>query len=469
MKQIILNEWKMLLRVRILVYLTLFFIVALAAVTWLGIVQNNKQQRQQQASQNHIREQWESIDEMNPHGAAHYGSYVFKPVTVLSSIDEGINTITGNVLRLEGHVQNEMSYSEVSQSLSVSKFGKLKPSLLLQYVIPLFLIFLAFASISREKETGRLKLLVFQGASLSKLILAKTISVWVYGLLLLLVTIGIQLLLSISDMNGDSLTRMVLILFAYSAYYYIITLLATWFSARLKSNAASLSSMLAVWILWTIFFPKIWGNTADKLYPLPSRQEFKTAMKDDRSKGMDGHNPSDKRSEAFKKEILAKYNVDSIQQLTINYDGLRMQADEEYGNQVWDKHFGKNYELLQQQKRFYQLSGVFNPFSSLQNAGMGFSGSDMLHHLDFLKQAENYRRDLIRTLNEKQTYGGSKTGDWGWKENNEFYKSVKDFEYRTPTIGQVMAYYGLDMLFMAIWVLITTCIVFLLSKKIKLT
>jgi len=191
MIQIILNEWKILLRVRVLAYLTLFFIAGLVLVTWLGVIQNNKQQEQQQSAQKHVHEQWENIDAMNPHGAAHYGSYAFKPVTPLSSIDEGVNAITGNVLRLEGHVQNEIVYSEASQSLSVSKFGKLKPSLLLQYVIPLLPIFWAFASVSSEKETGRLKLLVFQGASLSKLVLSKALSVWFYGLLLLVITVAV--------------------------------------------------------------------------------------------------------------------------------------------------------------------------------------------------------------------------------------------------------------------------------------
>lgn len=465
MIQIILNEWKILLRVRVLAYLTLFFIVGLTLVTWLGIIQNNKQQEQQQAAQQHVREQWENLEAMNPHGAAHYGSYAFKPVTSLNGIDEGVNAITGNVLRLEGHVQNEIVYSEASQSLSVSKFGKLKPSLLLQYVIPLLLIFLAFTSISREKETGRLKLLVFQGVALSKLILAKSFSVWLYGLLLLITTVAVQT--AVSNTSADILQRTLLLLCVYALYYYIVATLAVYFSARLKNNTAALSSMLAVWILWTVFLPKIWGNTTDKLYPLPSRQDFKAAMQDDRSKGIDGHNPSDKREEELKQKVLAEYKVDSLEQLPINFDGIVMQEDEEYGNQVWDKHFGSNYAILQKQKSTYQLSGFFNPFASLQSASMGFSGSDMLHHLDFLNQAENYRRNLIKTLNDKHAYGGSKTGDWSWKADNDFFKSIKDFEYKSPTVKSISAHYFTDLLCLALWALLSTLIIVFTAKKIK--
>ena len=468
MIQIILNEWKILLRVRVLAYLTLFFTASLILVTWLGVIQNNKQQEQQQSAQKYVREQWENIDAMNPHGAAHYGSYAFKPITPLSSIDEGVNAVTGNVLRLEGHVQNEIVYSEASQSLSVSKFGKLKPALLLQFVIPLLLIFLAFASVSSEKETGRLKLLVFQGASLSKLILAKALSVWFYGLLLLVITVAVQTLINLKNTSAGNIERTSFLLLAYGGYYYIVATLAVYFSARLKNNTAALSSMLAVWILWTIFLPKIWGNTTDKLYPLPSRQEFKSAMQDDRSKGIDGHNPSDKREEELKQKVLAEYKVDSLEQLPINFDGIVMQEDEEYGNQVWDKHFGKNYNILQKQKKTYQLSGFFNPFASLQSASMGFSGSDMLHHLDFLKQAENYRRILIKSLNDKHAYGGSKTGDWSWKADNAFFKSIKDFEYKTPPFATALSLYFIDILCLAFWMALATLIVTLTAKKIKL-
>lgn len=468
MKQMIINEWIMLLSVRALTYLSLFFMFALFLVTWFGISQTEQQQAQQREAQQHVRKQWENIKNLNPHGAAHYGTYAFKPITPLSSIDEGVNAITGNVLRLEGHVQNEIAYAEASQSLSVSKFGKLKPALLLQYVIPLFLIFLAFTSLSSERETGRLKLLVFQGAHLPTLILAKTFSVWIYGLCMLLLTLLVQRLFNAGGTGTENLSRMAYLFFSYALYYYVITAIVTYFSARLRSNAAALSSMLALWMIWTVFLPKIWGNTVDKFYPLPSRQEFKSAMDDDRSKGIDGHHPSDQREEVFRNEILAKYGVDSIAQLPVNFDGLLMQADEEYGNKVWDKHFGENDHIVRHQKQLYQLSGLLNPFASLQSASMGFSGSDMLHHHDFLQQAESYRRVLIKSLNDKHAFGGSRSGDFSWQPEPDFYKSVKDFAYTPPNTAKVLGYYWIDVWCLIFWAALSTLLILFTAKKIRL-
>ena len=446
MINIILNEWKILFRNQAFVYITIVFVLSLIFIVWIGVFENNNQKNLQLSAQKHVRNQWDNLKPMNPHRAAHYGSYVFKPISVLNSLDDGVSSITGNVLKLEGHVQNEIVYSEASQSISISKFGKLKSSLILQYVIPLFLIFLAYSSISSERETGRLKLLVFQGISLFQLVFSKSISIWLYGVFLLLITISIQTLLSTIDL--EIIQRLMLVFISYSCYYYIICSLTTLFSVSFKNNTSALSSILATWIIWTIFLPKIWGNAVENIYPLPSRQNFKSMMKEDRSKGIDGHDPSDQRREQLKSKYLAKYNVDSLKHLPINFDGIVMQEDEEYGNRVWDKHFGNNYSIFKKQKRLYQISGLLSPFSSLQNLSIGVCGNDMIHHLDFLKKAEDYRRYLIKSLNDKHAFGGSKTGNWKWTVDNEFFKSVEKFEYNTPKIQNKINHYVIDILFL---------------------
>lgn len=454
MLSVICNEWKMLLRSIGMRILTAAFAILLILISYVSIYQQKEQQKQQKAASEHVRQQWEAIKEMNPHGAAHFGSYAFRPMGLLAALDEGVYAITGNVIRLEGHVQNEMVYSEASQSMLISKFGKLKASLLLQYVLPLLLIFLAFSSISSEKESGRITLLFIQGLGVRKLLFGKTIAVWLYGIVLLFLTCLTQLALQLDALNGDILSRICLWLLVYAGYYYVICLLSVYLSARLNNNTAALSSMLAIWVIWTLFIPKIWGNTIEAAVTLPSRLAFTEAMREDRKKGIDGHNPSDEREKAFREKILRKYGVDSVEQLPINFDGLVMQADEEYGNKVWDKHFGKLYGSLQKQKSMYQWGSAFNPFIVVQQLSMGFSGSDMLHHLHFQQSAENYRRSFIKTLNDKHAYGGSKTGDWSWTADSTFFRSVKDFDYHPPRLGQVVSGYSVGLGALLGWILL---------------
>ena len=54
----------------------------------------------------------------------------------------------------------------------------------------------------------------------------------------------------------------------------------------------------------------------------------------------------------FQKEFP---QINSLEELPVNFTGILMQADEEYGNKVWDKHFGDLYTQLQSQKMYYQL------------------------------------------------------------------------------------------------------------------
>lgn len=467
MWKIIKNEWLYYSRTPWLLGISSGFVLVLILSIVLGNYQTQKQTEQYKTAQNELREQWESIDAMNPHGAAHYGTYVFKPASLLSSLDEGVNGITGNVLRVEGHIQNEIVHSEASQMQSISKFGKLKSSLLLQYIVPILLIFLAFSSISTEKRSGRLKLLVLQGGKPFSLILGKTLSIWMYGVLLLALTILAYALFNLQDLNSEVLSRTALFFLSYSLYYFIVTGLTIFFSSRWQNPTAALTSMLGVWIIWTIFLPNILMSSVEKWHELPSRNELKAAMREDRSKGLDGHNPSDERKKELEAKVLKEYGVDSLSQLPINFDGLVMQEDEEYGNKVWDKHFGLLRSVFAKQKQTYQWGGIVNPFISLQNASMGFAGNDNLHHQEFLVQVENYRRVFIKMLNDKHAFGGSKTGNWGWTADNDFFKSVPDFKHQPTALVLVLSHYLTDVLLLMSWTILVFGLMILGTKKMQ--
>ncbi len=468
MWQIIKNEWLNLRRTNILVGISLGFALVLLLTVLLSNYQNKKQIEAYEAAKSHLRAQWENIEAMNPHSAAHYGTYVFKPSNLLSSLDEGVNSITGNVIRVEGHVQNEMVHSEASQMQAISRFGKLQSSLLLKYILPLILIFLAFSSFSQEKQSGRLKLLVLQGAKPQQLIFAKSLAVWLFGLSLLALVFGSYDVLNLQSLTANIAARSLMLFVIYALYYFILSGLSVFFSSRWQNPTVALTSMLGLWILWTIFLPNILLSSIEQRHPLPSRDEFKAAMKEDRAKGIDGHNPADERGKALEEKVLAEYGVDSLSQLTINFDGIRMQADEEYGNQVWDKHFGQIRDLISQQKRSLQLTGFFNPFISLQNASKGFAATDNLHHQDFLVQVETYRRGFIKSLNDEHAFGGSKTGDWGWEADNEFFRSVPDFTYQAPPLKSAFQQYTLDLVMLLFWTFLSLGLLFFGTKKIQL-
>ena len=66
-----------------------------------------------------------------------------------------------------------------------------------------------------------------------------------------------------------------------------------------------------------------------------------------------------------------------------------------------------------------------------------------------------YRRDFIRALNYEHAYGGSRTGDWGWEAEQEFFNSIDDFYYETPEYTAGASIYWLDWMSLLLWVIIS--------------
>lgn len=458
------NEWKAFLRNKIFLFFSLFFVLILIITTYFGILQNNQQIINQKSAQDHIRKQWDEMGPYNAHSAAHFGTYAFKPNSILSNLDEGVNAVTGVVLRLEGHKQNDAAFSESSQSLFVSQFGKFKISLLFQFIIPLFLIFFSYNIYTSEITSGRLKLLIVQGNSFRKIIFSKILTILSLAGILLLISILFQLLLNFNQIGVEEILRLSIFFLAYILYYFIIISFTVLISLLLKSNTSALSLTLICWFLWTIFFPKTIGSFTENLTPQSSRFLLQSNMDEDREKGIDGHNPEDMRIKDLEAKVLREYNVDSLSQLPINFSGILLQADEDYGNKVWDKHYGLLYSNLLKQKKHYQISGLINPFASLQNLSMASSGTDLIHHLDFLSKAELYRRKFIKTLNDEYTYGNFKI-DGGNLSSRDFFKSINDFNYNGLSIHKIIVQYTLDILFLISWTVILLLLVNVKTKK----
>jgi ABC-2 type transport system permease protein len=74
---------------------------------------------EQSAAQAAMRGFWVDQGAKNPHSAAHYGLWVFKPKMPLSFIDQGVDSFTGVTTWLEAHKQNEFTRRPAMDQASV--------------------------------------------------------------------------------------------------------------------------------------------------------------------------------------------------------------------------------------------------------------------------------------------------------------------------------------------------------------
>ncbi len=172
--------------------------------------------------------------------------------------------------------------------------------------------------------------------------------------------------------------------------------------------------------------------------------------------------------------VIAHYEIDTIKvkdvnaALPVNVDGLVMQADEEYANMVYDKHFKRIRKIIVQQNNISRYASFVNPYFAIRNASMGITQSDFNSHLNLLNEAELYRRYLIKTLNDKMAYGGSKTGDWGWKVDASYWNTFKDFTYPNLSLLQSIKVNVVEIVALFFWLFLLVLAVFITSKKLTI-
>ena len=109
--------------------------------------------------------------------------------------DFGLDTYTGTSVYLEAHYQHQFMFRPAQSHSSMIRFGELSSALVLQILMPLLIIFLAYASFTKEKERGTLRLLISQGVTLSSIAWGKIMAYFLILLVILLpFALGIILL-----------------------------------------------------------------------------------------------------------------------------------------------------------------------------------------------------------------------------------------------------------------------------------
>jgi ABC-2 type transport system permease protein len=435
----------------------------------MAYTQSAKTALEKQELTEHMREQWDSLD-MDAHSASHYGKYVFTPQSSLGFFDLGISNYVGRFLKVEAHLQNDPQFSQANESSDTIRLGDLSAARLLQVLLPLLLIFMTYDTVGREREQGTLKLLIAQGVSMRRLLWQKVIA---HFLLAQLVLIPVMIATFLFQLSGDGISktndeviRFIPLLLLYSGFSFIVICITVSVSAWLKESHNTLFSMLGVWFVFILFLPKMTANAADGFYPLPSKKEFQLAIEEEVKNGVDGHNKSDIRSKLFIDSVLTHYQVSDVNQLPINIDGALMQADEDYRNMVTKKNFELVKEKVYAQNYLSQRLAWLNPFLSVRDLSMSICSTDYFQHAEFEEQVQNYRIELIRTLNNYMTIH-SKPGDWGSKAESSFFQSIPDFVYTQPSLRWCLTNYWLSIVAFAIWLVASICLVEWASRNTK--
>lgn len=384
---------------------------------------------------------WLEQGEKNPHSAAHYGVYAFKPITPLSLVDLGVNSYTGVLTWLEAHNQNPFEYRPAQDAPALARFGQLTAATVLQLLIPLLIILLGFAALSGERESGTLRILLGSGVAREELAAGKAAGL-LLGLGLLVVPAAFvgALALTAAGVEGAgawvSPGRIALLGSGYLLYFAVILLVTLAVSTWARSSRLALVLLLGFWIVNALAAPRLAADLARSTHPLPTAEEFRARIAADLRDGIDGHSPQEERQQALRDSVLAAHGAERLEELPINFAGVSLQAGEEYGNLVYDRHFGELTRTLLAQEALHRRLGAAAPLLAVRSASMGLAGTDVFHHEHFVRAAEEHRRLIQRILNEDIKVN-SRFGQT-YIAGPELWARVPEFDYTPPELALVM-------------------------------
>jgi ABC-2 type transport system permease protein len=429
------------------------FILLLASVV-MGGKHYRDVKRQHDLARAETREQWLRQPAKNPHSAAHYGIYAFKPKLTLSALDRGVDPFVGQSVWLEAHKQNEFRFRPAQDATALQRFGELTAATVMQLLIPSLIILLSFSTFAGEREQGTLRQLLSLGVKKSDLAWGKALGVaGALGSLIVPATVVGVIAMALTSENG-SLTagapRMTLMFASYILYFISFIGLSLAVSARAKSSQMALVVLLGFWIVNGLIAPRVGADIAKRAYPTPSAFTFQQAIDREMQSGPDGHDTADKRAEALKRRVLKQYGVEKLEDLPINFAGVSLQDGEEHGNVIFDRHYSQLWNSFERQNQLKQISGLLAPALAIQSVSMGLAGTDFAHHRDFAAAAESYRRTLVKKMNDDMTYSAGKQ-DFSYLAQPALWQTVKDFRYEAPSAGWALRNQAVSLAIIILW------------------
>ncbi|MDC8831960.1 ABC transporter permease [Alteromonas gilva] len=415
------DEWRYWRRSKLAQTVVIITFLLMAASVWVtySAVQLAAEQRQhmQASSEDTFVDQ----PDRHPHRMVHYGHYLFRAPLPLSSLDPGIDPFTGTAIFLEGHRQNGATFADQKQSSGLTWLGRLTPSYIMQVLAPLLVIILGFGVMTREREAGTLDFLKVQGVSPLTLIAGKGLAL-AGAVVLVLSPLIIGAVFAV--LNGAALLPAAVFIVSYLLYLSIwcgVVLLASTLS---PSNSSSFSTLIALWILLCLMVPRIAANTASVMVNSPGKLETDFAVLHKLRQMGDGHNAGDPAFKALKDNLLAKYDVDKVEDLPVNFKGIVAQQSEAQLTQVLNEFAEQQMQREKAQSDIARRFGWLSPVLAIQTASMKLAGTDLENYHRFLREAEAVRFDFVQSLNKLHAEGLSYAADSNKYSSHEAKKKA---------------------------------------------
>ncbi|MBT6175951.1 MAG: ABC transporter permease subunit [Deltaproteobacteria bacterium] len=431
----------------------LVIILAMAALAF-GAQQTIKAQEAREHARERAAKQWEDQGDKNPHVAAHYGTHVFAPTSVVTAMDPGVSAYLGRSVKIEAHKRNLAAHSAAQDSASLQRMGNFSVATVLLQLVPLLIIALGHGLWSRERESGTLRQLLSTGVNRKTLFWGKSIALGTVISALLIpagaILVGCLWMLGAGD--GSTVLRLGLLALGYGTYFSIFGGLTLYASAAAPSSRAALVAMIGIWGLFCLVMPRAATEFAGAVQPLPSQAELARNVSESLEKGVDGKMERETAIEAIISDLMAEQKLSNTGMLVMGsqISGLELQAEARWEDMIYDHHMESLDDNINAQEQAVGLAGMLSPFVAMRTLSAGLAGTDFAHHRHFTDHAETWRKKLVAQLNKDFAENAGDEG-WEYRAGPDLWKKVPPFTYETPSMLFALRTHATSVFILLAW------------------
>lgn len=463
------QQWQLLVRDRRLAVLGLALLLVLCTAAMTAAALHGAREEERRAAQAEDAQVWAMQGPANPHGAAHFGRYVFKPLSPLAAIDPGLLPQLGTSLRVEAHANNPARNRAIDGGTALGRFAGLSPATMLQVLAPLLIILAGFAAFSGDRARGLLRQELAAGAAPSVLMAGRLAGLALTVLLLLVVAMAASMgALLLAGGLAAQLAPLLWMMLGYALYLFAFAALTLAASAAFASARTSLVVMLAFWALATLFVPRIAPSIAEAAAPTLSGPAFEASVTQEVMEGPSGHDPRDVRLERLRQDTMRRYGVTKIENLPVDFNGISLLHGEALSSAIYRRHFAALYDGYDRQGAIQRLFAIVSPYQAVRPWSAAMAQSDQHAHRRFLEQADQFRYDLVQRLNRALIHRPL-GGEGPYMTDVAAVTRDATFVARPQALNEIMARHRIDLAILAGWAAFATLLAFAAARRLGRT
>ena len=381
----------------------------------------------------------------------------FLPNKVLTSREEGFTTLNTRGV-------------ENPQSLL---FGKIDFLFNMNFVISILALILIFNSIPEEKEMGTLRMLLANPVSKSSILLGKLIGNYLVLLIPFFVSILIGSLIlnlssSISLFSGENFSRFLIIIGLTVLFILTFFTLGMFVSLLTHRSTTSIISLLFIWVILALTFPKMSTMLAEISYPVKSKQVLdlqKTLLRETLDK------EKDTRVRQLYDQVAAEYGSDprsvSAGPTQSEFQKIYLQRkapfEEEYANRLHNEleRLTADYERERRiQESIAKNISRLSPISCYTYIISEIANTGTIEAKTFEEDAKRFQEKVREEVYDRyhiERYGGTSGGSASYirtDPNVATKETMSRFQHQFADLSEVFGAIWVDILLLCVFNLV---------------